>query len=380
MSAGAHGLTIGHVVLSLDVGGLERVVANLARAQHDRGERVVVYCLDRAGVLSEPLPQAGVPVHTVRRRAPGFDAGAVLRLARMLRADGVGVVHCHNHGALVYGALAARLAPGTRVVYTVHGAKTSQRRATGRFLKLGLVHEVVFVSAHARGMAREAGLVRDDHVHTVVNGVDVAAFAGTPGGGRRVRSELGIDADAPVCGIVARLTRAKDHRTLLDAMSRLRATHPRLHCLVVGDGELRDELVAASSALGLNGVVHFVGARGNVRDYFGAMDVFVLSSITEGLAMTLLEAMAAGKPIVATRVGGNPEAIEDGVTGLLVPPADPSALAAGIAALADDTGRSVAMGAAGLERARQKFSLDRMVNAYAAIYGVGAATVPVPGT
>jgi sugar transferase (PEP-CTERM/EpsH1 system associated) len=379
MSGSRRDPVIGHVVLSLDVGGLERVVANLARVQHDRGARVVVYCLDRAGTLSEPLPQAGIPVHTVRRRTPGLDAGAVLRLARMLRADGVSVVHCHNHGALVYGALAARLVPGTRVVYTVHGAKTSQRKATGRFLALGLVHDVVFVSAHARRMAREAGLVRDDHVHTVLNGVDVSAFGDAADGGQRVRRELFIDDGDRVCGIVARLTRAKDHRTLLDAMSRLRSTHPRLHCVVVGDGELRDELTATASTLGLNDVVHFAGARGNVRDYLAAMDVFVLSSITEGLAMTLLEAMAASRPIVATRVGGNPEVVEDGVTGVLVPPSDPGALAAAIADLTDDPGRSVAMGRAGRERVRQKFSLDSMVDAYAAIYHMSGATVPAAG-
>jgi glycosyltransferase involved in cell wall biosynthesis len=375
--SGARGLTIGHVVLSLDVGGLERVVATLARAQHASGARVVVYCLDRAGALAGPLPAAGVPVRTVERRMRGVDAGAVLRLARMLRADGVGVVHCHNHGAMIYAAVAARLAQSTQVVYTVHGAKTSQRKATARFLKLGLVREVVFVSGDARDTARAAGLGGDERVHTVVNGVDTSSFEGASDG-TRVRRELSIASDAPVCGIVARLTPAKDHVTLLDAMVRLRASHPRLHCLVVGDGELRGDLERETRARALNDVVHFLGARGDIADCLAAIDVFVLSSVTEGLAMTLLEAMAAGKPIVATRVGGNPEAIDDGTTGLLVPPGDPAALAAAVAELLDDPARAGRMGAAGRARVRQKFSLEAMVAGYAAIYDRAAAVISTP--
>lgn len=380
MSARVDGLTIGHVVLSLDVGGLERVVATLAAAQHTAGSRVFVYCLDRTGALAEPLPPAGIPVRLARRRARGFDPAAVWRLALMLRSDGVNVVHCHNHGALVYGALAARLAGCPRVVYTVHGAKTSQRKATGRFQQLGLVREIVFVSSHARGIARQAGLTRDEHVHTVVNGIDVAAFLANEAGGRRVRRELGISADAPVCGIVARLTPAKDHRTLLDAMSRLRGAHPGLHCIVVGDGELRDELRRETAARGLDAAVHFVGSRGNVVDYLAAMDVFVLSSVTEGLAMTLLEAMAAGRPVVATRVGGNPEVIDEKVTGLLVPARDPEALAGAIASLLVDRERAIAMGAAGRARVGEKFSLDAMVRRYASIYDEAASKVPAAGS
>lgn len=368
MKEAGTGLTIGHVVLSLDVGGLERVVATLARAQREAGARVSVYCLDRPGALAAPLPDAGVPVHTVGRGGRGFDLGAMLRLARLLRADRVRVVHCHNHGALVYGALAARLVPGTRVVYTVHGAITSARRSTARFLGLGLVHDVVFVSAHARDVGRQAGLATANHVHTIVNGVDLTAFTAGKGDGGRVRREHGIPGDARVCGIVARLTEAKDHRTLFAALEIARETCPALHCLVVGDGELRDELERDAVARGLSGVVHFTGARDNVRDYLDAMDVFVLSSVTEGLAMTLLEAMAAARPVVATRVGGNPEVVDDGVTGRLVPPSDPRALAGALVSVLDNPDAAKAMGEAGRVRAGRRFGLDTMVREYQAVY------------
>lgn len=373
MSGGAPPLTIGHVVLSLDVGGLERVVATLARAQHDAGARVTVYCLDHPGDLATPLPAAGIPVHAVRRRGrSGLDAGAVLRLSRMLRAEGVSVVHCHNHGALLYGAMAARLAKLSRVVYTVHGAKTSGRRATARLQKLGLVREVVFVSGDARRVAREAGMLSERHVHTIVNGVDPSAFAVTGEARQSIRRALGIGEAASVCGIVARLTPAKDHRTLFEALNRVRAARPDVHCIVVGDGELRADLETRARELGLETTVHFAGARGNVRDYLSAMDVFALSSVTEGLAMTLLEAMAAGLPVVATRVGGNPEVVVDGETGLLVPPRDPDALAAAIRSLFDDSKLAARMGESGRTRVRERFSLDAMVRAYAAVYDATA--------
>jgi glycosyltransferase involved in cell wall biosynthesis len=164
------------------------------------------------------------------------------------------------------------------------------------------------------------------------------------------------------------LTEAKDHKNLFAAVSFAREKMPSLHCLVVGDGELREELVRDVQARGLSDVVHFTLARDNVRDYLAAMEVFVLSSVTEGLAMTLLEAMAAGKPIVATRVGGNSEAVDDGVTGVLVAPSDPRALANAMVSMLEDPARARAMGEAGRARAVQHFSLEAMREHYQAVY------------
>src|SRR5262249_55635664 len=143
---------------------------------------------------------------------------------------------------------------------------------------------------------------------------------------------------------------------------------PRVQCLVVGDGELRDELEGDVVSHGLSAVIIFTGARSNVRDYLAAMDVFVLSSVTEGLAMTLLEAMAAARPIVATRVGGNAEVVEDGVTGRLVPASNAKALAEGIVFLLDNPAVARQWGQAARERANTRFSLQAMVSAYQAVY------------
>ena len=281
--------------------------------------------------------------------------------------------HCHNYGALVYGSLAARLGTRAGVVYTIHGAQTSARRATRRFQRLRLVDRVVFVSADARSVAERAGAVSGRGVHTILNGVDVDALIRSGAGRLAVRREFGIDADAPVVGVVARLTRAKDHVTLFDAVAALRPAWPRLRCLVVGDGELREDLHRAASQRGLADVVVFSGSRSDIRDLLSAMDVFVLSSVTEGLAVTLLEAMSAGLPVVATRVGGNPEVVADGETGVLVQARAPEALAREVASLLADPGRAGALGEAAIARVRARFSLEAMVRSYEQVrHGDGA--------
>jgi len=367
MSTSGGAPRVGHVVQSLEIGGLERVVATLAGRS---GARYTgpVYCLDRDGFLAGALRERGVAVHTVARSPRGFDPAALWRLAGRMRRDRLDIVHCHNYAALVYGALAALVAGNLPVVYTIHGAKTSRRRATRVFQRLRLADVVVFVSEDSRRVAIGAGAVDAARSRTIVNGTDVESFAPLPGGRQKARRPWGIADDAPVAGIVARLTRAKDHRTLFEAVAMLRGDWPGLRCLVVGDGELRSELTDAASALGIADAVIFAGARSDVREVLSAMDIFVLSSSTEGLPVTVLEAMCAALPVVATRVGGIPEVVEDARTGLLVPPRDPPALKAAIESLLRDRARARAMGDAGRERVLDRFSVGAMARRYEALY------------
>jgi len=176
-----------------------------------------------------------------------------------------------------------------------------------------------------------------------------------------------------VVGMIARLTAAKDHMNLFDAFLRVREAHAVARLLLVGDGELRADLERAVHQRRLSHTVVFAGRRDDVADVLSALDVFVLSSATEGLAVTLLEAMAAGLPVVATRVGGNPEVVVDGDTGRLVPPRDPIALAAAIGEMLSDRARATRMGERGAERARGRFGIDAMVNGYLALYDALAA-------
>lgn len=355
-----------HIVQNLEMGGLERVVINLmTRADPGRYESVL-YCLGDGGALVPEVEAAGHRVRCFGKR-PGMDWFLLNRMARALRTDRAGIVHPHNFSPLVYGSIAAAVTPVRGVVYTAHGAKTSGRRKHLLFQRLGLVDEIVFVSADARRVALAGGAVRERGTRTIVNGIDIGRYAGAQGR-EKVRSEFGIPPDAPVLGIVARLTRAKDHAMLLRAFRIVRGRYPDARLLIVGDGELDGEVRGLARELAMGDSVVFTGARADVPAMLSAMDLFVLSSSTEGLAMTLLEAMAAGLPVVATSVGGNAEAVADDETGVIVPPGDADAFAGAVTGLLADPAAMARMGAAGSERCRRLFSTEAMVGAYQEIY------------
>lgn len=361
-----------HVVQNLAIGGLERVALNLVLHAHRERYRPSIVCLGPGGPLGDAAVAAGVPVH-VMDKAPGFRPSTVLALARILRAEKAGVVHCHNAAPLVYGALAARLA-GAAVVYTAHGMKTSGARQPVTLARFGLVDAFITVSDDARRIAIESAGADPARVATIVNGVDTRAYHGaSPEGRARMRRALGIPDDAYVFGIVARLSAAKDHAGLFRAFASLAAANQRVRLVVVGDGELGAELAQRVRDLSMDDRIVLTGARDDVPDLVGAFDCFVLSSYTEGLAMTLLEAMAAELPVVATRVGGNAEVVVDGVTGRIVPARDPERLADALCWMAEHAGEARAMGLRGRERALSRFGIDAMVDAYDETYRLALA-------
>ncbi|HXV13462.1 MAG TPA: glycosyltransferase [Candidatus Krumholzibacteria bacterium] len=356
-----------HVVQNLAIGGLERVVLNLATHAHRERYRTAIVCLGAGGPLVEQARDAGVGV-SVLAQGSGFRPGTVLGLARAFRAQRVGVVHCHNAAPLVYGALAARMS-GAAVVYTAHGMKTSGARQPVRLARLGLVDEFVTVSEDARRIATETAGVDPARVRTIWNGVDTAAYRRIEGEARaRVRRSLGLPEDAFVFAIVARLSAAKDHANLFRAFAALTTSDANARLVVVGDGELRGSLGELVRELKMEQRIHMVGARDDVAAIAGAFDCFVLSSYTEGLAMTLLEAMAAELPVVATRVGGNAEVVVDGETGRLVPARDSDRLRDAMQWMSDHREAARAMGAKGRARAQSRFSVEAMVAAYEDAY------------
>jgi sugar transferase (PEP-CTERM/EpsH1 system associated) len=367
---------VAQIVVNLDIGGLERVVIGLLRRLDRARFRSVLYCLREGGALIDEAAAAGAAVCPLNKKE-GVDYRLFVRLARSLKTQGVDIVHCHNFGPLIYGSVSGRMARTAGVVYTAHGRYSSSRLGRVFFRRSWLVDRIVTVSDDARDVAINKGGVRPDRVVTLINGIDVERFAGADGerllasGATKFcarRRELGIPEDAFVFGIVARLTAVKDHRNLFEAMVRLRRDHPAAHLCVVGDGELSDELKARAAELELGNAVSFMGARRDVPQLLNTFDAFVLSSYSEGLSITLLEAMAAGLPVVATDVGGNPEVVIDDVTGFIVRPRDPDALAGAMKAVMDDPDEAAGMGERGSDRVKRKFSLDVMVRGYEQIY------------
>jgi phenylacetate-CoA ligase len=368
---------VAHVVLALQPGGLEQVVlALLARADRERFEPSVV-ALDEPGALAGRLAQMGVPLHVMpRAQGGGIDAALTVRLSAWLRREHIDIVHTHNPTPHLYGALAAALArrptpphgrPRPTVVHTKHGRNhpDDPRKVLANRLASALSDRIVAVSEDATRVAVEVEHVEAHRLVTIRNGVDTMLFH--PDEPAPARRALGIPVMGFHVGCVARLSAEKDHATLLEAFARLHAARPDAHLTLIGDGPLRGELEAQRARLGLESALTLAGHREDVAALLPAFDVFALSSRTEGMSLTLLEAAAAALPIVATRVGGNPEVVADGETGILVPPGDPGRLSEALQAMAERQDRA-AMGARGRARVAERHGMDRMAAAYDALY------------
>jgi glycosyltransferase involved in cell wall biosynthesis len=360
-------MIIAHLLSSFGMGGQERVALDLASGQRASGH--VVHAISLApppdGPLAQDFRARGVSVHTVPKRA-GVDLMLPFRLAEVLRDAEVTVLHTHNPQPLFYGALAAKLAR-CAIVHTKHGANPDTgrrlwvRRATGR-----LADAYVAVSEKTATVARDKSECRRSQLHVIDNGIDLSRFSPDPGAYAAVRDELGIPSSARIVGTVGRLAREKAHSILVEAMAPLLSGER--HLVIVGDGPERAALEALVGRLSHAASVHLLGERRDVPRLLSAFDMFVLSSTTEGLPLVLPEAMASGLPVVATCVGGIPNVVEEGQTGHLVPPSDPAALRGAIARLLESPGRARAMGERGRAAALARYSADRMVRDYLALY------------
>ena len=357
-----------HVLHSLAIGGTENGVVNLVQALSGEFRHTLIAMTD-GGPLAARLP-AGVAVQMLGKR-PGNDVGALLRLAALLRRLAPGIVHSRNWGALD-AVPAARLARVPVVIHGEHGREASdphglnpKRRRLRRVLG-PLVDRFVAVSDDLRRWLVNGVGLAAPKVVTIHNGVDTGRFSGD--GREAGRAALGAPPGAVVVGTVGRLDPVKDQAGLLEAFAQAHPGHPGAWLVVVGEGPCRTELMALAATLGIGPRVRFLGERTDVPLLLKGMDLFVLPSIAEGISNTILEAMATGLPVIATRVGGNPELVEDGITGALVPAQDRAALAGVLAAYLRDSGRRAAHGAAGRRRATGHFDLGRMATDYRQLY------------
>ena len=354
-----------HVVYSLEPGGMEYGVVKLVNAL-DPGAVTSSICSTTAGAGLVPLVRRGIPVFTLKRRT-GNDPRLVMALTRLMRSERPDIVHTHGWGTLIEGLAAASLAGVRRIVHGEHGTlqlKWHQRRV--QKWAWGRVDQVLSVSSRLSERAADSVGFPLSRIRTIRNGVDVSRFRGLDRSA--ARRQFGIDDVTFVIATAGRLVPVKDHSTLLAAVTDLQARGARTVLLVAGDGPLRSALERKASDLGIREQVHLLGYRRDVETVLAAADVFVLSSRSEGLSNTILEAMAAGLPVVATRVGGAEELVDDGVTGALVPPAAPAALADALDALARRCDLRVQMGKAGRLRAETEFDLPTMIRAYERVY------------
>jgi glycosyltransferase involved in cell wall biosynthesis len=362
--------TVCQLLHSLDVGGAEVLAARLARGLLGT-HRFVFACLDGLGPLGEELRGEGFPVEVLGRR-PGTDWGCVRRLAGLLRRERVDLIHAHQYTPFFYGVTARLLCRRPPVLFTEHGRWYPDRRRVKRVVANRLLIErrdrVVGVGESVRRALIGNEGIPAGRVGVVYNGIDLSAFSGPAPDRILVRREMGVSDGDLVALQVARLDSLKDHATAVRAFERVARHRPDAKLVLVGEGPeegaIRDEV----RRRGLESRVHLLGLRSDVARLLRGADLLLLTSVSEGIPLTLIEGMASGLPVVATRVGGVGEVVDEGRTGLLAPSGDDAALAALILRLAGDPALRARMGRLGRERASALFSESRMHAAYLQIY------------
>ncbi|TBR36178.1 MULTISPECIES: glycosyltransferase [Dyella] len=364
-------MNITHVVENLNRGGLERMVLELVKLQHRQGHHCQVVCLYDLGAQAPELTALGIPVIACGK-GRGLDLGALHRLRRAIRMHGTDVLHTHNAVAHYHAALASLGAGVPTLINTRHGMGSNPRPGRREWLYRRALHRtraVVTVCEAARRDGIERGIVPQAKARVVPNGICVERFFPASDEMRHhLLSVLGLPPQRRLIGTVGRLNWAKDQRGLIEAFAHVHKQYADAALVLIGDGELRAELETCAREAGVADSVHFLGDRTDVHDLLQGLDLFVLSSVSEGYSIALLEACAVALPIVATDVGGNAEIVHDGATGLIVPPRNPPALADAMLSMLRELRQATTWGLAARAWVEQHGSLEAMAGRYAALY------------
>ncbi len=380
-----------HVIYALGTGGLENGLVNiLNRAPVDRYRHAII-CLTHSGPFAARLTVPDIEVIELHKK-PGHDLGMYWRLWKQLRRLRPSIVHTRNLAALETQLLGVLL-PGCKRVHGEHGRDVTDLDGTNRKyqrlrrLVSPLVHRFIAVSRDLSDWLVDTVGIRSDKVVQIYNGVDAARFTpataayaenpesnapdfrilmkGMPPGFLPARGAI-------VVGTVGRLATVKNQALLLDAFHALLQQQPdlqsRLRCIIVGDGPERPALEAQIQSLAMSDQVWLTGDKDDVARWLACMDIFVLPSLGEGISNTILEAMASGLPVIASDVGGNPELVEEGVTGLLFPSGESEALTEALARLVEDPFLRSQMSRSAVRRIERDFDWDRTVAEYLGVY------------
>lgn len=357
------------IIDSMGFGGAEVLLRDLTRALLVHDERVSV-CYNTEGPIAKEIKDMGVPL-TQFPRLGRVDLGLLLRIFRQIKRVKPDIVHTHLFKSDLHGRLAARLAGTPVVISTLHNCHNwAKNPVLGRIYGANarLADHIIAVSDEVRDYAIKYLHIDPKKVTTIANAIPLARFGGRRSAGAILRREFNIPASAPLLGIVARLTEQKDHDNFLHAAQKILSDAPEAVFLVIGEGPLDATLKALAITLGIQDSVIFCGARSDIPALMGALDMLVFSSRWEGLPVALLEGLASSLPVVASNVGGIPGVIRDGEYGLLVPPADPQALANACLSLIKDPAMRKKIGQAGYAHVQKNFGMDGMVNRTISLY------------
>ena len=366
-------LKILHVVDSLEYGGLEGFVTDLALAQTAAGNLVSVFSINDTDGHRKTLEANGIPV-IQGGKSRTLDPAVLRALRNASLHRQVDIVHAHNFVPNYYAAASLLFAkPKPALVTTCHdmGSRLSNRKLRLLFRwSLRRTTRIAMVGESVYGRFVGTGMVDAARAALIMNGIPTQRFHGGSGARKAARAALSLPADRLVIGSVGRLVPLKNHQSLIDLMPSLLRTFPHLILAIVGEGELRRELEARAASIGVTDYIHFAGERRDVAAVLHAFDIFTLPSLTEGLSIALLEASAAGLPIVASNTGGNPEIVKNDVTGLLFSLEDSGSLETALVTLLGDSALRQRLGVAAREWVQAHGSLSAAYAAYQEFYHV----------
>lgn len=361
-------INVMQIVYSLDVGGRENVVVNLANRLNPDIFNSFVCCLKSGGAFTAMIKES---VRLFETDKSGI--ALLFYLVSLLKKEKIAVVHTHNWGTLCEGGLSAKLAGVPVIIHQEHGTLVKMINVKKRRILLQkyffrfIDDHIIAVSDELReAMSASIGIDKEK-IKRILNGVEINCFDIKTRKDEK-KKELFINDNDSIIGTVGRLAPIKDQKTLIYAFAKVIKHIPNVKLVIVGDGESRIELEDIASSLQLNESVRFLGMRFDIPELLAIMDLFVLPSLHEGISITLLEAMASRLPVIATNVGGNPEVVLNGKTGILVPHSNPEALAKEIIALLKDEQTRKNYGIYGQQVVQKNFSLEEMVNNHEELY------------
>ena len=321
----------------------------------------------REGGLNE-FRVIGVDVIDLNRHR--IDPRTILDLAKIIRRDDIQIIHCHGYGSSTFGRVAAKIC---RIPVIVHEHMIDEKipiyQKVVDFLISPLTTKGIAVSNAVANFMTGQRFIRGTKIEVVYNAIAPGSSQTITANQKKViANEIGIPINRPIIGMVGRLDPVKGHTFFLDAAFRVLKREPHAHFIILGDGELHDQLLTKSQQLGIDHHISFLGHRSDVEEIVSLFDVYVSCSITEGLGIANIEAMALSKAIVATNVGGIPELIEDGVTGILVPPRDPSSIAKAIVQILADADLRDKLGENAFAQCQERFLIPGITMQLRRIY------------
>ena len=358
-----------HVTFDMSIGGAEQVIYNLIEHTDKSKYDVSILCLNQPiGLFGRQLQEKDYQI-TAFNRKPGFDLSLINSIRHHIIHHNIDVLHCHQYTPYVYGVLGAAFTR-CKVIYTEHGRFHPDQRKLKRVLVNPLLNlftdYVTAISSATREALVDFENFPRDTIKIVYNGIDDSRYLLPQDS--KLKKALGLKENTHILGTVARLDSIKNQKMMIKALKIVHQTYPKTFLIIVGDGPERKNLEALAAGLQISRYVIFTGFREDAYLFYKIMDIFLLTSFSEGTAMTLLEAMASSLPCIVTDVGGNPEIVKDEETGFIIPSDDEKALAQKICTLFRNRDLRGKMGQGARKRFKENFTVDKMVQAYQEMY------------